>query len=463
MNLDPELLARLQFAFTIMFHYIFPPFSIGLGLLIVIYESLYVFKKKAIYEKIARFWVKIFAANFAVGVATGIVMEFEFGTNWSTYSRYVGDVFGSPLAAEGIFAFFLESGFLSILLFGWHRVSKGMHLFSTFMVFIGSTMSAFWIVVANSWQQTPAAFEIVTNNGASRAVITDFWGMVFNPSALVRFEHVVVGAFIQGAFLVLSISAYYILKNKYEDFAKSSFRIALIVMTLASFLQLFLGDLSAKIVAEHQPAKFAALEGLYETRSNAPLYAFGWVDEKNEKTTGLAIPGMLSFLTHGDFNATVNGLDKIPVDERPPVNRTFQVYHIMITLGFFFIGLSVFSLIMLGMKKLYTTKWLMKVYVGAVILPVIANQCGWMTAEFGRQPWVVWGLLKTSDGISKTVTAPEILTSLILFFIVYVLLFFVWIYVLDKEIKHGPEHFEDLPYAGYARRGDRADTIEGNV
>jgi cytochrome d ubiquinol oxidase subunit I len=213
MNWDVETLSRIQFAFTIMFHYIFPPFSIGVGLLLVIYESLFLITKKKIYEKITRFWIKIFAANFSVGVASGIVMEFEFGTNWSTYARFVGDIFGSPLAAEGIFAFFLESGFLAILLFGWHRVKPGMHLFATIMVALGSILSGFWIVVANSWQQTPVAYEIVVDYGIRRAVITDFWAMVFNPSAVVRFTHVILGAWIQGAFLVMSVSAYYLIKK----------------------------------------------------------------------------------------------------------------------------------------------------------------------------------------------------------------------------------------------------------
>ena len=458
MDLDLEILSRIQFAFTIMFHYIFPPFSIGLGLLLVIYESIYVYTKNPIYEKITRFWIKIFAANFSVGVATGIVMEFEFGTNWSYYARFVGDIFGSPLAAEGIFAFFLESGFLAILLFGWDRVSKKVHLFSTLMVFLGSVMSAFWIVVANSWQQTPVAYKIVTSpEGFQRAVITDFWAMVFNPSAMTRFEHVVVGAFIQGAFLVLSISAYYILKNKYVDFAKHTFKIALTVSFIASITQFVLGDHSAQIIKKYQPAKLAAIEGLYKTQENAPLYLFGWVDEKTETTKGLAIPGMLSFLTNGSFDSKVNGLDQIKKENRPPVNRSFQMYHLMILLGSYFAVLTLFSLILMWRNKLFAKKWLMKLYVISVIFPVMANQAGWCTAEVGRQPWLVYGLLRTSEGISKSVQSYEVLISLILFMLVYFLLFIVWVFVLHKEINHGPEHFEDLPAAGY---NNAADTIE---
>ena len=462
MNWDVELLSRIQFAFTIMFHYIFPPFSIGLGLLLVVYESLYVITKKKIYEKITRFWIKIFAANFSVGVASGIVMEFEFGTNWSTYSRFVGDIFGSPLAAEGIFAFFLESGFLAILLFGWNRVKPGMHLFATVMVALGSMLSGFWIVVANSWQQTPVAYEIVVDYGIRRAVITDFWAMVFNPSAMVRFTHVILGAWIQGAFLVMSISAYYLIKKIHIEFAQKSFAFALGLAALASLAQPLVGHEHAKVVAEWQPAKLAAFEGLYETQEEAPLYLLGWTDPETEKTTGIAIPGMLSFLVHGDTKGTVKGLNEFPKEDWPAVNGVFQSYHLMVSLGMLFIGATGLSLVLLARKKLFTPSWswLIKAYIPAVALPVMANQLGWISAERGRQPWIVQGLLRTSEGISKSIVATEVLISLVLFVLVYILLFFVWLYVLDREIKHGPEHLSSEVEAGYKRRADRMDVIK---
>ena len=462
MNWDVELLSRIQFAFTIMFHYIFPPFSIGLGLLLVVYESLYVITKKKIYEKITRFWIKIFAANFSVGVASGIVMEFEFGTNWSTYSRFVGDIFGSPLAAEGIFAFFLESGFLAILLFGWNRVKPGMHLFATVMVALGSMLSGFWIVVANSWQQTPVAYEIVVDYGIRRAVITDFWAMVFNPSAMVRFTHVIFGAWIQGAFLVMSVSAYYLIKKIHIEFAQKSFAFALGLAALASLAQPLVGHEHAKVVAEWQPAKLGAFEGLYETQEEAPLYLLGWTDPETEKTTGIAIPGMLSFLVHGDTKGTVKGLNEFPKEDWPAVNGVFQSYHLMVSLGMLFIGATGLSLVLLAQKKLFTPtlSWLIKAYIPAVALPVIANQLGWISAERGRQPWIVQGLLRTSEGISKSIVATEVLISLVLFVLVYILLFFVWLYVLDREIKHGPEHLSSEVEAGYKRRADRMDVIK---
>ena len=437
--MDVETLSRIQFAFTAMFHYIFPPFSIGMGLLLVIYESLFLITKKKIYETITRFWIKVFAANFSVGVATGIVLEFEFGTNWATYSRFVGDVFGSPLAAEGIFAFFLESGFLAVLLFGWNRVKPGVHLFSTIMVALGSIMSGFWIIVANSWQQTPVAYELVQDaSGFTRAAITDFWAMVFNPSATTRFIHTILGAFIQGAFLILSVSAYYMIKGTHLEFARRSFTIALIVATVTSLLQPVAGHYSAHIAYEYQPAKMAAFEGLYETKKNAPLYIIGYADEENQETKGIKIPGALSYLLGWSTDFEVQGLDKFEKSDHPPVNAVFQSYHIMIILGGFFVALTLVSLLLLWRGSLFSQKWLMKIYVISVALPVIANQAGWYSAERGRQPWLVYGLLRTEDGISKSVVAAEVLTSLILFGVIYLLLFFVWIYILNKEIKHGP-------------------------
>ncbi|SDC52337.1 cytochrome bd-I ubiquinol oxidase subunit 1 apoprotein [Algoriphagus faecimaris] len=461
MNWDVETLSRIQFAFTIMFHYIFPPFSIGVGLLLVFYESLYLITKKKIYEKITRFWIKIFAANFSVGVASGIVMEFEFGTNWSTYSRFVGDIFGSPLAAEGIFAFFLESGFLAILLFGWNRVKPGMHLFATIMVALGSILSGFWIVVANSWQQTPVAYEIVVDYGIRRAVITDFWEMVFNPSAMVRFTHVILGAWIQGAFLVMSVSAYYLIKKKNIEFAQKSFAIALGLAAIASLAQPFVGHSHAKIVAEWQPTKLAAFEGLYETQTNAPLYLIGWTDPETRETSGIAIPGMLSFLVHGDFDGEVIGLEEFPEEDWPAVNGVFQSYHLMVALGMLFIAVTLLSLFLLWRKQLFTPKWswLIKFYIPAVALPVMANQLGWVSAERGRQPWIVQGLLRTSEGVSKSISAPEVMISLTLFVIVYILLFFIWLYVLDREIKHGPDHIATAE-AGYKKKSERMDVIK---
>lgn len=434
-----ELWARLQFAFTISFHYIYPPLSIGLGVILVIMEGLYLKTGNKMYEVMTKFWVKIFALTFAMGVATGIVMEFEFGTNWAVYSRYVGDIFGSALAAEGIFAFFLESGFLAILLFGWNKVSPKMHFFSTMMVSLGSMMSAVWIVVANSWQQTPAGYRIVVNDGVARAEVTDFWAMVFNPSSVDRLSHTLGGSFLAGAFLVISVSAYYLLKKRHEEIAKAGLKIGLGVATFAALFQLFTGHSSATGVAENQPAKLAAFEAHFDSSAAADLYAFGWVDEENRTVHGLAIPGMLSFLIHGDPKAPIKGLDAFPKDERPPVQFTFQTYHLMVAIGFTLIGLTLISLFLLWRGKLFTTSLWLKILVVSVLLPQIANQIGWYTAEVGRQPWIVYGLLKTSDAFSKNVTSEHIIFSLVLFTIIYAGLFVVFLYLLDKKIKHGPD------------------------
>lgn len=437
--MDVEILSRIQFAFTIAFHYIYPPMSIGLGLVLVIMEGMYLKTGRKIYEDATRFWIKIFALIFGIGVATGIIMEFEFGTNWATYSKYVGDIFGSALAAEGIFAFALESGFLGILIFGWNRVSSRVHFFSTIMVFLGSLFSAIWIVVANSWQQTPAGFHIVGDGMNARAEITDFWAMVFNPSSVDRLTHVWIGAFLSGAFLVLSVNAYYIIRKRHLEIARPSFKIALIVAAAFSLLQLFVGHRSADGVAKNQPAKLAAIEGHYDTLAKADMFLLGYVNNKTQEVSGLKIPGGLSFLLHGNFNEPVKGLNAFPGNDRPKqINAIFQFYHIMVACGVSMIALTLFAVWQWKRNRLFETKWLMWIFVFSVILPQIANQAGWFAAEMGRQPWVVYGLLRTSDALSKTVTANQVLFSLILFTVVYVLLLALFLYLLNKKIKHGP-------------------------
>lgn len=437
--MDVETLSRIQFALTISFHYIYPPLSIGLGLVMVLMEGMYLKTGNKLYETMTKFYTKIFALIFGIGVATGIVMEFEFGTNWATYSKYVGDIFGSALAAEGIFAFALESGFLGILLFGWNKVSAGVHFFSTVMVTLGSMFSAIWIVVANSWQQTPAGFHIVGEGMEARAEIIDFWAMVFNPSSTERVLHVWIGSFIAGAFLVLSISAYYIIKKKHIEFAVKSFKPAFWIFAVSSILQLFIGHRSADIVARYQPAKLAAMEGHFDTLAPADMYLLGYVNKTKEETRGLKIPGGLSFLVHQNFSAPIKGLKSFRPEDRPnSPNTVFQTYHLMVTIGGFFIVLSLYGSYLLWTKKLFQKKWILYIFLWGVLLPQLANQAGWFAAETGRQPWVVYNLLRTSDALSRAVTANQVWFSLIMFTIVYIMLFSLFVFLMNRKIQHGP-------------------------
>jgi cytochrome d ubiquinol oxidase subunit I len=485
---DVLLLSRIQFAFTVMFHYIFPPLTIGLGVVLVYLDGQSLRTGDPIYGKAAKFWTRIFALNFAVGVASGIVMEFEFGTNWATYSRFVGDVFGSALAAEGIFAFFLESGFLAVLVFGWDRVSPRLHFFSTCMVALGSIFSAVWIVVANSWQQTPAGHHIVPvlRGGAPwvvdgvpvvRAEILDFWALVFNPSSMQRLIHVWIGCLIMGGFFVMSISAWYLLKNRHREFAEHSFRGALVMTALASLAALASGHLQARNVYHTQPAKLATFEGHFETgRGDLTLIAIP--DERAGKLRhALAIPGGLSFLLFDDFETPVVGLDRFRPEDRPPLLIPFATWRMMVGLGMFFIALALLACFYLWRGTLFRQRWLLWIFVFAVLGAVAANQAGWAAAEVGRQPWIVHppvphdetgalalgddgrvhydeGLgLRTADARSPVLEADQVRGSIAVFGLIYALLFAVWIFVLNDKIQKGPEPVGEEPGAAPDREG----------
>ncbi len=436
--MDPVLLSRIQFGLTISFHYIFPPLSIGLGMILVLMEALYLKTRNPLYQQMTKFWVRIFGLTFALGVATGVVMEFQFGTNWATYSRFVGDVFGSALAAEGIFAFFLESGFLAILLFGWDKVSPRVHMLSTIMVALGAHFSAIWIVVADSWMQTPAGFHVVQAALRPRAEITDFWAMVFNPSSVIRLAHTIVGAWQTGAFFVLSVSAYYLLRRRHQEFARASMSIGLSVAIVAALGSLVTGHSSGLVVSQYQPAKLAAMEAHFPASAPAGMYLFGWVNEDEQRVIGVSVPGMLSLLTHGDASSPVTGLNAFPPEDRPPVNPVFQAFHAMVGIGMILIGLSLLGAILWWWGTLFEARWLLWIYVFAVLGPQAANQLGWFTAEVGRQPWLVYGLMRTTEGVSRSVNAGQVLTSLLFFGLIYLLLFGLFIYLLDQKIRHGP-------------------------
>jgi len=396
-------------------------------------------------------------------------MEFQFGTNWANYSRYVGDVFGSALAAEGIFAFFLESGFLAVLVFGWDRVSPKMHFFATCMVSLGSIFSAIWIIIANSWMQTPAGHMI--DPIQNRAVIVDFWALVFNPSSMIRLFHTLMGAFILGAFFVMSITAFYILRNRHLDFARKGFRLALFFGAFCSLVMLFSGDLQAREVGFNQPAKLAAFEGIFKTEPGPTgMYLAGWPDTQREIVYGVKMPYLLTFLMYRDFKTPVSGLDRFRPEDRPPIKIPFMTYHVMIALGTGFAGLTVLGVFFLWRGTLFEKRWLMWVFVFAVLGAYMANQAGWVSAEVGRQPFIVYpkvvqradgnfdmiGGMRTVDGLSnrKVVVADQVLASIILFTLVYILLFAVFVFVLNTKIQHGPdEPTEPLPAGGRGGTG----------
>ncbi|KAF3363124.1 Cytochrome bd ubiquinol oxidase subunit 1 [Chlamydiales bacterium STE3] len=446
--MDVEILARLQFAITIMFHYIYPPLSIGLGLMLVIIEGIYIRTQNPVYLQMAKFWTRVFALTFAIGVATGIVMEFEFGTNWSHYSRYVGDVFGSALAAEGIFAFFLESGFLAVVLFGWTRVRPRVHYFATIMVALGAHFSAIWIIVANSWMQTPAGFQIVGEGLAARAEITDFWAMVFNPSSVDRLVHSIIGAWLAGAFLVISVSAFYILLKRHLVFAKNSLKIGLYVASIALVLQVISGDRSGEIVAKYQPSKLAAYEALYQTEQPAAYNLIGVPDSKTQTLHyKIAIPKLLSFLAFKDANAEVKGLDQFPREDWPNVPVLFFTFRTMIAMWVLMVIACTVAIYYWRKGLLFEKKWALKLLIFSAIFPQIANQAGWVSAEMGRYPWIVFDLLRISEGLSKSVTANQVFGSIIMFGIVYTFLFILFVYLLNEKFQHGPTD-EDLatPY-----------------
>jgi cytochrome bd ubiquinol oxidase subunit I len=441
MNLDPVLLSRIQFAMTVGFHFIFPPVSIGLAWLLVIVEGLGWRRGDEVYIKMGKFFGKLLALTFAVGVATGIVMEFQFGTNWAEYSKFVGDIFGAPLAAEGVFAFFMESTFLGLYLFGRNRLPKGVHWFSILMVAIGATISAFWILVANSWQQTPAGF--IVQNG--RAELTSFFEAVFNPSTIIRFLHTVNAALITGAFIMAGVSAYLLLKKKSVRIAKKSLKLSVIFGLVVAFLELFpFGHEHVMQVARTQPEKMASLEGLVEGRTHAPmiLFAVPTTDPRNLYFK-IEIPGLTSWLATGHTDAYFQGFNDFPVEDLPPFFLTFVSFHNMVLLGTLFIVVMAIGVFLLYRKKLYDAKWFLRILMIFTPLPVVACELGWTAAEVGRQPWVVYNLLRTKDAVSLTVSSGEILFSIIMFGLIYLFLGSLYLYLMYREVKRGPEELID--------------------
>lgn len=437
MELDPLLLSRIQFGLTIGFHFLFPPLTIGLAWLLVVVEGLGWRRNDENYIRAGKFFGKILGLTFVVGVATGIVMEFQFGTNWAEYSKFVGDIFGAPLAAEAIFAFFLESTFLALYLFGRERVSQGVHWFSILMVSIGATISAFWIIVANSWQQTPAGF--VIKNG--RAELTDFYAAIINASTWNRFSHTMTACFICGSLLMAGISAYLLLKDRGNGVARKTLRLGLIVGLIASLVALYpTGDNSARQVAQTQPEKLATFEGLIHTQKRAPLLIFGIPSDNPPRIDYVVqIPGMLSYLAFDDIDASVEGIENLRKDGHPtpPLAPVFISFHLMVGLGTLFILLNGWGVWLLLRGRLEKTRWFLRLLPWAVPLPLAACELGWIVAEMGRQPWVVYRILKTADAYSTNVSGAEILFSIIGFSSIYLALGGLYLFVLFKMVKQG--------------------------
>lgn len=454
--MNAELLSRLQFAFTASFHFIYPPISMGLGLLLVIIGIIYVRTRNPMWRQISFFWVKVYGLVFAMGIATGIVQEFEFGMNWADYSRFVGNIFGSLLAAEGIFAFFLEGGFLGLMLFGGNRLGPRMWLLSTFMVVFGAHFSALWILMANSWMQTPAGYAIQQGATGQQAVMTSFSEVIFTPSFIPRLLHVWVASWLVGASLMLSVSAWYLLKKQHVNLSKAAFKVALPVFVILSILQAVLfGANQAIEVTNYQPEKLAAMEGVWQSQSCAPMYLVGWVNETDMTTTGISIPCLLSFLAYQDINATVTGLEAYPSDVWAPINLTFQVYHLMIDLGGLFVLIGLLgALFFFWKRRIFETRWVLWIFVISIALTELATMAGWWTAEFGRQPWVVWNLLRTVDGVSPILTGQQVFFSLGTFIVLYIILFILFIYLLNGKIQQGPEELSTVEEAPVASLPD---------
>ena len=432
--MDVVMLSRLQFAAATMFHFLFVPLTLGLSALVAYMETRYVQTDDETYLRMTKFWGKLFLINFSLGVVTGITLEFQFGTNWSRYSAYVGDIFGSLLAIEASVAFFLESTFIGIWIFGWKKLSKKAHATVMWLVAGAGNISAIWILLANGWMQQPLGYTL--RDG--RAELTDFLAVVTNPFGLLEIVHTIPSAFLLTAFFIMGISAWHLLRKQHIEFFTRSFNIALMVGLVASLIVVFTGDLHAVHVTKTQPAKLAAMESHWETQAQAPLVLFAVPDEAHDRNSIEIgrLPGVLSFLGYHDFNATVTGLRDIPRDERPPVLPTFVSFRIMVALGTLFPLLTIVGLFL--RKRLLETRWYLWTMLVALPLPYIAMEMGWVLAEVGRQPWIVYGLLKTAQAASP-VAGVQVMTSLVAFILVYGLLGIAGFFLIANFAKKGPQ------------------------
>jgi cytochrome bd ubiquinol oxidase subunit I len=447
MAIDSTFISRVQFAFTISFHILFPAFSIGLATFLAIMEGVWLWTKKPIYLSICKFWIKIFALTFGMGVVSGVVMEFQLGTNWSGFTREVGPVLGSLFTYEVLTAFFIEAGFLGVMIFGWDRVGKKLHYFATLLVFFGVTLSAFWILSANSWMQTPAGAIIINH----QFVVKSWYHVIFNHSTVVRYFHMLFASYLSTALVIAGISAYYLIRKKHFEFAKKCFSFSMIVVVILIPLQIFVGDEAGLKVHEYQPIKTAAIEGAWNTEKGAPLLLLAWPNQAKQKNDfAIGIPHLASLINTHRWNGELQGLKSVPRADQPFVWLTFYSFRIMVAAGFLMLLLGLLGLCLRFRQHLYDRQWFLRLCTWSSPIGFLALIAGWFTAETGRQPWVVYNLLKTSDAAS-VVGVDKVIISFALLFIVYGIIFGVFYFrYFGKVLKQGPMSIEEvnkLPFA----------------
>ena len=436
---DALTVSRLQFAFTVTYHYLFPMLTMGLALLIFVLKSVYMRGRNELYNRAARFWGKIFAATFVFGVVTGIPLEFQFGTNWAAFSAFTGDIIAQTLAMEGAFAFFLESAFVGLFLFGERRFGQGLHWFSSLMVFLGTWASGYFIITTNAWVQHPVGYRVLENGNIE---LNDYWAVLLNPWMFAQYAHNMGGAVVCGAFVMAGLGAFYVLSGRHVEYGRIFLKVGVIAGALSSLWMLFpTGHFSSDQVAEHQPVALAAMEGHFQTDREADLVFIGQPDmEKLEIDNPIVLPGGLSILLYGPAGGEVKGLEDFPEKNWPDnIPLLYYSYHVMVGLGTIFIGIMVLAAFLLWRGRLYETRPMLWVLMLAIPFPFIANTAGWFTAELGRQPWLAYGLFRTSEGVSPLVSSGNVLFTLIGFAGMYLVMGLLYVMLMVREVAHGPE------------------------
>jgi len=436
---DALIVSRLQFAFTVTYHYLFPMLTMGLALLIFVLKSVYMRNRNELYNVSARFWGKIFAVTFVMGVVTGIPLEFQFGTNWAAFSAFSGDIIAQTLAMEGAFAFFLESAFVGLFLFGERRFGQRVHWFSSLIVFLGTWASGYFIITTNAWMQNPVGYRTLENGNIE---LDDYWAVLLNPWMFAQFGHNMGGAVVCGAFVMASLGAFYLLSNKHEEYGRVFVKVGVVAGVLGSLWMLFpTGHFSSEQVAEHQPVALAAMEGQFETEAPAGIVLIGQPDIERERIDNpIVVPRALSFLIYQNWGAEVKGLEAFPQKNWPDnIPLLYYSYHVMVGLGTIFIAIMVVAAFLLWRRKLYQSRWMLWILMLAIPFPFIANTAGWFVAELGRQPWLAYGLFRTSEGVSPLLSSGSVLFTLIGFAGMYLIMGLLYIVLMVREVDHGPE------------------------